>query len=167
MDEIFQAGAKLTENPRKGGGRKFGLALLLCTASAIGFTSVAGTVYVDNGLESYTGHDGASWATAFKTIQEGVNAAADGDTVLVAPGVYGDEQGSRTSTINGAKIATRVLLPSSKTVTVIKRNIQKTKIMASGPITSWQIVGETMEPVRDFNFGLAFQKESSPTHINP
>ena len=32
----------------------------------------------------------------------------------------------------------------------LKLNIQKTKIMASGPITSWQIHGETMEPVRDF-----------------
>ena len=32
-------------------------------------------------------------------------------------------------------------------------NIQKTKIMASGPITSWQIDGETMETVRDFIFG--------------
>ena len=31
-------------------------------------------------------------------------------------------------------------------------NIQKTKIMASGPITSWQIDGETMEKVRDFIF---------------
>ena len=31
-------------------------------------------------------------------------------------------------------------------------NIQKTKIMASGPITSWQIDGETMEPVTDFFF---------------
>ena len=31
-------------------------------------------------------------------------------------------------------------------------NIQKTKIMASGPITSWQIDGETMETVRDFIF---------------
>ena len=31
-----------------------------------------------------------------------------------------------------------------------KLNIQKTKIMASGPITSWQIDGETMETVRDF-----------------
>ena len=31
--------------------------------------------------------------------------------------------------------------------------IQKTKIMASGPITSWQIDGETMEKVRDFIFG--------------
>ena len=32
----------------------------------------------------------------------------------------------------------------------LKLNIQKTKIMASGPITSWQIDGETMETVRDF-----------------
>ena len=33
-----------------------------------------------------------------------------------------------------------------------KLNFQKIKIMASGPITSWQIGGETMETVRDFNF---------------
>ena len=32
----------------------------------------------------------------------------------------------------------------------LKFNIQKTKIMASGPITSWQIDGETVETVRDF-----------------
>ena len=35
----------------------------------------------------------------------------------------------------------------------LKINIQKTKIMTSGPITSWQIDGETMETVRDFIFG--------------
>ena len=34
----------------------------------------------------------------------------------------------------------------------LKLNIQKTKIMASGPITSWQIHGETVETVRDFIF---------------
>ena len=34
----------------------------------------------------------------------------------------------------------------------LKLNIQKTKIMASGPITSWQIDGETMETVTDFMF---------------
>ena len=34
----------------------------------------------------------------------------------------------------------------------LKLNIQKTKIMASGPITSWQIDGETMESVTDFIF---------------
>ena len=34
----------------------------------------------------------------------------------------------------------------------LKLNIQKTKIMASGPITSWEIDGETMETARDFIF---------------
>ena len=34
----------------------------------------------------------------------------------------------------------------------LKLNIRKTKIMASGPITSWQIDGETVETVSDFNF---------------
>ena len=34
----------------------------------------------------------------------------------------------------------------------LKLNIQKTKIMAFGPITSWQIVGETVETVADFIF---------------
>ena len=34
----------------------------------------------------------------------------------------------------------------------LKLNIQKTKIMASGPITSWQIDGETVETVSDFSF---------------
>ena len=36
----------------------------------------------------------------------------------------------------------------------LKLNIQKTKIMASGPITSWQIDGETVETVRDYFWGL-------------
>ena len=36
----------------------------------------------------------------------------------------------------------------------LKLNIQKTKIMASGCITSWQIDGETVETVRDYSFGL-------------
>ena len=37
----------------------------------------------------------------------------------------------------------------------LKLNIQKTKIMASGPITSWQIDGETVETVADFIFFFA------------
>ena len=40
---------------------------------------------------------------------------------------------------------------------VLKLNIQKTKIMASGPITSWPVDGETVETVRDLIFG-GFQK---------
>ena len=39
----------------------------------------------------------------------------------------------------------------------LKLNIQKTKIMAFGPITSWQIVGETMETLRDFIWGGVLQ----------
>ena len=35
----------------------------------------------------------------------------------------------------------------------LKLNIQKTEVMASGPITSWQVVGETVETVSDFIFG--------------
>ena len=35
----------------------------------------------------------------------------------------------------------------------LKLNIQKTKIIPSGPITSWEIDGETVETVSDFNFG--------------
>ena len=35
----------------------------------------------------------------------------------------------------------------------LKLNIQNTKIMASGPITSWQIDGETMQPVRNYILG--------------
>ena len=39
----------------------------------------------------------------------------------------------------------------------LKLNIQKTKIMASGPITSWEIDGETLEPVADFGGGGGLQ----------
>ena len=47
----------------------------------------------------------------------------------------------------------------------LKLNIQKTKIMASGPITSWQIDGETMDPVRDFIFlGSKITAESDCSH---
>ena len=39
----------------------------------------------------------------------------------------------------------------------LKLNIQKTKIMASGPITSWEIDGETLETVSDFILGGGLQ----------
>ena len=47
----------------------------------------------------------------------------------------------------------------------LKVNIQKTKIMASGPITLWQIDGETMETVRDFIFlGSRITADSDCSH---
>ena len=47
----------------------------------------------------------------------------------------------------------------------LKLNIQKTKIMASGPITSWQIDGETMDTVTDFIFlGSRIPADSDCSH---
>ena len=47
----------------------------------------------------------------------------------------------------------------------LKLNIQKTKLMASGPITSWQIDGETMQTVRDFIFlGSKITADSECSH---
>ena len=46
----------------------------------------------------------------------------------------------------------------------LKLNIQKTKIMASGPITSWQIDGETMETVRDYLGGSKLTADSDCSH---
>ena len=44
----------------------------------------------------------------------------------------------------------------------LKLNIQKTKILASGPITSWQIDGETLETVADFVFWVPKSLQMSP-----
>ena len=46
----------------------------------------------------------------------------------------------------------------------LKLNIQKTKIMASGPITSWPIDGETMETVRDFLLGSKITADGDCSH---
>ena len=46
----------------------------------------------------------------------------------------------------------------------LKLNIQKTKIMASVPITSWQIDGETMETVRDYFGGSKLTADSDCSH---
>ena len=49
--------------------------------------------------------------------------------------------------------------------TVLKLNIQKTKIMSSSPITSWQIIGEEMETVTDFIFlGSKITADSDCSH---
>ena len=62
-------------------------ALSVLTAQA------ANTYYVDNTLDDYTGADGSE-KKPFKVIQQAVEKAASGDTVLVKPGIYGDDQGT-------------------------------------------------------------------------
>ena len=46
----------------------------------------------------------------------------------------------------------------------LKLNIQKTKIMASGPITSWEIAGETVETVSDFIFWAQITADGDCSH---
>ena len=57
-----------------------------------------------------------------------------------------------TTLMAESKEELKSLLMKVKEESGLKLNIQKTKIMTSGPITSWQIDGEIMETVRDFTF---------------
>lgn len=85
-----------------------------------GYVSFAfgATNYVDCTLVDYTGHDGSSWEKAFKTIQEGVNAAALDDVVLVAPGYY--DEGGATAGSSENYLTNRVYI--NKRITVRSRD---------------------------------------------
>ena len=65
---------------------------------------------------------------------------------------YADDTTLMAESEEGLKSLLMKVKEESKKVG-LKLNIQKTKIMASGPITSWQIDGETVEIVSDFIFG--------------
>ena len=71
-----------------------GARTLVCLCALLPLSGLAATYYVDNKLDDYTGHDGSSWALAYHRIQDAVGRAASGDTVIVAPGTYGDDQGT-------------------------------------------------------------------------
>ncbi len=75
---------------------RFGLSFVWVFTAFASVTSNAGTaqkaqtettIYVDQ-TNSQGPWDGTTWATAFSTVQEGVDATSEGDTVVVAPGVY-------------------------------------------------------------------------------
>ena len=53
----------------------------------------AGTNYVNNSMSTYAGHDGSTPELALEKIQDAIRQSSNGDTIIVAPGVYGDDQG--------------------------------------------------------------------------
>ena len=67
---------------------------------------------------------------------------------------YADDTTLMAESEEELKILLMKVKEESETVG-LKLNTQKTKIMASGPIISWQIDGETMETVRDFTLGAS------------
>ena len=77
---------------------------------------------------------------------------------------YADDTTLMAESEEELKILSMKLKVESKKVG-LKLNIQKTKIVASGPITSWQIDGKTMETVRDFIFwGSKFTADGDCSH---
>ena len=71
-----------------------GARTLVCLCVLLPLSGLAATYYVDNKLDDYTGHNGSSWALAYHRIQDAVERAVNNDTILVAPGTYGDDQGT-------------------------------------------------------------------------
>ena len=85
--------------------------------STLTFSGLAGTLWVDGSLDNYAGHDGSSRAKALETIQEAVDAAQEGDTILVAPGVYA--KGGRVDSVDKT-ISNRVTIAKSLTLKSLK-----------------------------------------------
>ena len=91
------------------------VASILSAGLLLPHVGAASTVYVDSKLADYTGHDGSSWALAFKTIQEGVEACGTSGTVYVAKGEY--NQGGAYAAGESSGFTNRVCI-TAKGVTV-------------------------------------------------
>ena len=94
-----------------------------------------------------TSMQSTSWETGLEEAQAGIKIARRSINNLK----YADDTTLMAESEEELKsLLMKVKIDSEKVG--LKLNIQKTKIMASGPITSWEIDGETVETVSDFNF---------------
>ena len=90
--------------------------------------AASATWYVDGAVE--VSGDGKSWATALKTIQHAINVASDGDTVIVAPGIYVENLYFRGGNI--ALRSTDPLAPAVVAATILEGNQTGPVITFSG-----------------------------------
>jgi len=77
---------------------------------------------------------------------------------------YADDTNLMAESEELKSLLMKVKEESEKVKVGLKLNIQKTKIMASGLITSWQMDGETMEKVRDYFLGLQNTADDGCSH---
>ena len=108
-----------------------------------------------------TGHGTTDWLQIGKGVRQGIMRNAGLDEAQAGIKIagrninnlrYADDTTLMAEREEGLKSLLMKVKEESEKVG-LKLNIQKTKIMASGPITSWQIDGETVETVSDFIFG--------------
>ena len=90
-----------------------------------------------------------SWSAGLEDAQAGIKIAWENNNNLR----YADDTTLMAENEEELKSLLMKVKEESEKVG-LKLNIQKTKIMASGPITSWEIDGETVEIVSDYFFGL-------------
>ena len=103
--------------------------LLAVTVAAGVWNSEAKNIYVNSANYGVSGIDGTSVAKGFGTIQDGVDAALEGDTVLVAPGVY--DKGGKTFDWGAVVCSNRVLISKPITLKAISSNPVDTVIKGS------------------------------------
>ena len=141
-------------------------------------TCLLRNLYAGQGARVRTGHGTTDWFQIRKGVHQGCilsprlfNLYADAQYIIRNAGLDEAQAGIKVArrNINNLRYADdttlmaeseeelKSLLMKVKEETEkagLKLNIQKTKIMASGPINAWQIDGETMETMRDYFFGL-------------
>ena len=99
------------------------------------------------------------WNTGLEEAQAGIKIAGRNINNLR----YADDTTLMAENRELKSLLMKVKVESEKVA--LKLNIQKMKIMASGPITSWQIDGQTMETVTDFIFlGSKFTADGDYSH---